>query len=114
MKTIKVRRRCLILGNLFDELPYYANFQFISLYYLRHLFFVHFLYIAFDTGFPSSTQSQQQQQASVQTDILSSDNSYILDYSRNQFTMPAMVPSSYNQQVPDYFASEGDNTRYRM
>lgn len=77
------------------------------------IFFVRFLYIAFDTGFPSSTQSQQQQ-ASVQTDILSSDNSYILDYSRNQFTMPAMVPSSYNQTVPDYFASEGDNSRYRM
>lgn len=66
---------------------------------------------AYDTGFPSSTQSQHHQ-ASVQTDILSSDNSYILDYSRNQFTVPAMVP--YNQQVPDYFASEGDNSRYRM
>ncbi|CAO3688957.1 unnamed protein product [Umbelopsis vinacea] len=76
----------------------------------------------FDTGFQSSTQPQQQ--ASVQTDILSSDNSYILDYSRNhhqqqhhhhQF-VTGMAPPSYNGggQVPDYFVHEEENARYKF
>lgn len=72
----------------------------------------------FDTGFQSSTQPQQQ--ASVQTDILSSDNSYILDYSRNnhhqQFVTGIVPPSSSafsTGQVPDYFAEE-DDARYKF
>lgn len=77
-----------------------------------------FLNIGFDTGFQSSTQPQQQ--ASVQTDILSSDNSYILDYSRNnhhqQFVTGIVPPSSSafsTGQVPDYFAEE-DDARYKF